>query len=254
MLRLTIYVPLFLLIVVGKAVAQPEPLSPVLKTQSQAQQQQAQSQKRIDQMDDITKKALEEYRATRQSLQELQTYNQQLSRQIQDQKTEMAQLEQERLEIETTRRQFVPFMLRMQEVLEEFIRLDTPFLPQERQQRLVQLQDLMQRADVPLAEKFRRMLEAYRVEAEYGHNLESYQGELKLDVTRTVNFLRVGRVGLYYLTLDGKEAGVWDNRQQDWMLLDNEYLEAIKQGLLMARRQLPPNLVVLPVKSAEVAK
>jgi len=254
MLRLTIYVPLFLLIVVGKAVAQPEPLSPVLKTQSQAQQQQAQSQKRIDQMDDITKKALEEYRATRQSLQELQTYNQQLSRQIQDQKTEMAQLEQERLEIETPRRQFVPFMLRMQEVLEEFIRLDTPFLPQERQQRLVQLQDLMQRADVPLAEKFRRMLEAYRVEAEYGHNLESYQGELKLDVTRTVNFLRVGRAGLYYLTLDGKEAGVWDNRQQDWMLLGNEYLEAIKQGLLMARRQLPPNLVVLPVKSAEVAK
>ena len=106
----------------------------------------------------------------------------------------------------------------------------------------------MERADVSLAEKYRRVLEAYQVETEYGRTIEAYQDEIVLeDATRTVNFLRIGRVGLYYLTLDGKEAGVWE---QGWHTLDDGYRQAIDKGLKVAKKQLPPDLLVLPLKKS----
>ena len=108
----------------------------------------------------------------------------------------------------------------------------------------------MERADVSLAEKYRRVLEAYQVETEYGRTIEAYQDDLILeDETRTVNFLRIGRVGLYYLTLDGQEAGAWN---EGWQSLDDSYRQAIDKGLKVAKKQLPPDLLVLPLKTAGV--
>ena len=125
--------------------------------------------------------------------------------------------------------------------------MDIPFLPEERQFRVAELQTIMERADVSLAEKYRRVLEAYQVETEYGRTIEAYQDELELDERiRTVNFLRIGRVGLYYLTLDGQQAGVWD---EGWRPLDSQYRQAIDKGLKVAKKQLPPDLLVLPVKT-----
>jgi hypothetical protein len=151
--------------------------------------------------------------------------------------------------METTQREIVPLMLKMVEVISQFVALDIPFLPEERQFRVAELQAIMERADVSLAEKYRRVLEAYQVETEYGRTIEAYQDELELDEKiRTVNFLRIGRVGLYYLTLDGQQAGVWDGDER-WRPLDSEYLQAIDKGLKVAKKQLPPDLLVLPIKT-----
>ena len=68
-------------------------------------------------------------------------------------------------------------MLKMIEVMSLFVELDLPFLPEERQTRIIQLQTLMERADVTLAEKYRRILEAYQVETEYGRTIEAYKGD-----------------------------------------------------------------------------
>jgi hypothetical protein len=141
-------------------------------------------------------------------------------------------------------------MLKMIEVLGEFVELDIPFLAEERQTRVAQLQALMGRADVSLSEKYRRILEAYQVETEYGRTIEAYQGELDSSdsASRTVDFLRIGRVSLYYLTLDGLEAGLWDIEQKKWQPVPTEQLSSINQGLKVALKQLPPDLLVLPVK------
>ena len=75
---------------------------------------------------------------------------------------------------------------------------------------------MMSRADVTISEKYRRILEAYQVELDYGRTLEAYEGKLGSgDDARTVQFLRVGRVALLYQTLDGKETGYWDARQEE---------------------------------------
>jgi hypothetical protein len=229
-------------------------VSSALKTQQKSQKQGIKSQNKIDSLDDQTSSMLHEYREINAKLEEMQAYNDQLQREVKDQEAEIVRLDTERLEIEQTRRHLVPMMLDMRDVFTKFVDLDTPFLPDERKMRVEQLQKVMDRSDVPLAEKFRRLIEAYRVEAEYGYSIESYRGELVTDKTRTVDFLRLGRVGLYYLTLDGKESGFYNPKSQNWQILTSEFNEPIKDGLLMARKQLPPNLLILPFTSPEVAK
>jgi hypothetical protein len=81
--------------------------------------------------------------------------------------------------------------------------------------------------------------------------IEAYQAELSSNGDkRTVDFLRIGRTSLYYLTLDGREAGIWDAASQSWQTLPDSYLQAVADGLKVARKQLPPDLLVLPVQTA----
>jgi len=147
-------------------------------------------------------------------------------------------------------------ILNMQTSLEEFVRLDVPFLPEERQQRLAKLKAMMPRADVTNAEKFRRIVEAYQIENNYGNTIEAYRANIELqNKVSTVDFLRLGRVSLYYQRLDGSETGIWDTKQKQWQLLSNDYRNVIRQGLRIARKESAPDLLTLPVPAAmEVAQ
>jgi len=211
------------------------------------------SQQQIDNLSDETTQMLAEYRETSRQTDSLRAYNDQLNKLVTSQKAELASIDLQLRNIETTQRDIVPLMLKMIDTMVQFVELDVPFLPEERQQRVQQLQTLMERADVTLSEKYRRILEAYQVETEYGRTIEAYQGELTLDgTTRTVDFLRIGRVSLYYMTLDGLEAGMWN--QQEWIKLDDSYRQSISQGLKIAKKQLPPDLLVLPVRTVEAVQ
>lgn len=208
------------------------------------------SQQNIDKLDDETKEMLLEYRDVLRQTQSLHAYNTQLENLVASQQAELESISLQLKNIETTQRDIVPLMLKMIDVLEQFVLLDIPFLPEERHNRIVALKTMMGRADVSLAEKYRRIMEAYQVETEYGRTIEAYQGDLTdAAELRTVDFLRIGRVSLYYLTLDGLEAGIWDVSNQQWKQLDDDYLQAIADGLKVARKQLPPDLLVLPVNT-----
>lgn len=214
-----------------------------------------QSQQQVDGLADETVQMLAEYREILRQTDSLRAYNDQLDKLVVSQQKELDSIELQLRNIETTRRDIVPLMVKMIAVMSDFVALDIPFLADERQTRLVELQTLMERADVTLAEKYRRILEAYQVETEYGRTIEAYQGELTVDSnTRTVDFLRIGRVSLYYLTLDGLEVGMWDQKASQWQQLDNQYLRAVSQGLKVARKELPPDLLILPVRTVEVVQ
>jgi hypothetical protein len=209
------------------------------------------SQQQIDGLADETVQLLAEYRETLRQTDSLQAYNDQLDKLVSSQQQELDSINVQLRNIESTQRDIVPLMLKMIDTMEQFVALDLPFLPKERQARVIQLQTLMERADVTIAEKYRRILEAYQVETEYGRTIEAYRDELTVDnMTRTVDFLRIGRVSLYYLTLDGLESGIWSD---GWQVLPNEYRQPISQALKVAMKQLPPDLLVLPVKTVEMA-
>ena len=190
------------------------------------------TQQQIDSLDDETRELLAEYRSVLNQKESLAAYNSQLEQLVSSQQDELASVEDQLANIDTTQRDITPLMIKMVEVIEQFVELDTPFLPEERNSRVAQLKTMMDRADVNLSEKYRRILEAYQVETEYGRTLEAYQGELVTeDRNRTVDFLRVGRVGLYYLTLDQLEAGMWDQETQSWQQLPRDSVQSVIQGL-----------------------
>lgn len=228
------------------------PVDTTLGEQAGAQKEAATAQQRIDQLDDQTRIALEQYRETLRQIDQLKTYNTQMERMIETQRNEISGLEQEITSVEVTKRQILPLMRQMLDVLEQLVQADTPFLIDERTARLKELETAMQQAGTPLAEKFRRLLEAYQIEMEYGNTIEAYRAELpRSSDSKTVEFLRIGRTALYYITLDEQEAGIWDQRSQTWQLLPRSDIAMIRQGLRLARKELPPDLIRLPVGAPE---
>ena len=209
------------------------------------------TQKRIDQLSEETQILLGEYQALSRELDGLTVYNDQMQRLVASQEEEKLLIAQQIEDIDFTRQQIVPLMLRMIGQLDTFISTDSPFLLSERTRRVQQLTDLMDRSDVTLAEKYRRILEAYQIELDYSRTLEAYQEEMQVDDgLRTVDVLRVGRTGLYYQTLDRQNAAYWDNRQKAWVAADGAQRRAIQRGLRIASQQLAPELLELPVAAA----
>lgn len=209
-------------------------------------------QKRIDALDDETRDLLFEYRSTLSQVEDLTAYNDQLEQLVGTQRVEIADFERQFQQIEITKRRILPLIVRMIEVLEEFVAVDIPYLENERSMRIAELKNLMARPEVPTSEKYRRVTEAYQIELEYGHTIEAYEGEMTFNnETRTVAFLRFGRLGLYYMTLDGLEIGYWDNAHDDWVVLDDEYRQPLDRAIRIARKQLPPDLIRLPIPAPE---
>jgi hypothetical protein len=100
------------------------------------------------------------------------------------------------------------------------------------------------------AERYRRLLEAYQIELEYGRTMVAYKG--KLEDGREADFVRVGRVTLLYRTADGEESGYWDAQQKKWVVA-NDYNKAIEATLLMATKEIPPDLTAVPVPAPQEA-
>lgn len=222
----------------------------------EVQEQAERSQQEVDQLADETETMEQEYRDTLRKIENAKSYNEQLRKQVKEQNERLASFERQLNEVEETQRNIVPLMSRMIEVLDEMIEVDTPFLPREREARLSALKEMMYRPDVNLPDKFRRIMEAYQIEMDYGRNMEVYEGELERDNgdRLTVEFLRVGRVGLYYQTLDGQESGYWDDANNRWQTLSQDFNAAISKGLKIARKEAPPDFFRIPVPAPEQAE
>lgn len=226
-----------------------------IKTQESTEKAAAASQKKIDSIADQAERMLTEYKLTMRQYDALKGYNDQVARIVKAQNDELSTIDQQLLEIDTTNQGVIPLMGRMVDTLEKFVALDVPFLPNERSKRIEELKILLDRADVTVSEKYRRIMEAYQVEMEYGRTIEAYTAELAVDGTkRSVDFLRIGRMTLMYQTLDNKETAVWDNEKRAWQVLPDEYRKSAILGLSIARKQAPPDLIKLPVAAPEKAQ
>jgi len=205
------------------------------------------SQEEIDALSDETRDMLLQYRQYLKETESLRKYREQLTAQVQSQDGEIEFLKQQLVEIDTTAREVLPLMQRMLDTLDRFVKIDVPFQLEERRKRIASLQEAMGRADVTISEKYRRIVEAYQIEADYGRTLEAYQGEIGEGAdARTVHFLRLGRVALLYQTLDGEETGYWDASQKKWVV-DNSYRNAVRRGFAVADKASAPDLLTAPV-------
>lgn len=214
-----------------------------------------QSQGRIDKLDDQQHRLAQQYRQMLSEIDNLGKYNDYLRNVVNSQQQETTSLQQQIQDLEETQHEIVPLMLSMMTMLRQFVAADIPFLAEERSARLEKLDQTMARADVTVSEKFRQILEAYQIENDYGYTIESYRGVLDIDgQTNPVDFFRLGRVAMFYQTLDGKKTGVWNQGATQWEPLSDSYQRPIRQGLRMARKETAPDMLVLPVATAEKAQ
>lgn len=226
-------------------------LQEALTAQVQADKTAAATQEQIKQIQERTQDAAGRYAQAMADADSLERYNNQLQEQVKSQQTEIASIERQLTEIETTNREVQPLMQQMVDTLAQFVSLDVPFLLEERQARVQGLKDMMSRADVTISEKYRRILEAYQIELEYGRTLESYQGRLGTGAeARTVEFVRLGRVSLMYRTIDGSETGYWDSTKKTWVP-DASYKQAVEVALRVAKRDGAAELLTVPVPAPQ---
>jgi len=219
-----------------------------LETHAQAKK----SQQKVDEYADDTKDMLHEYQATLRKIDNLKTYNDQLERLTAKQLETAESLSDQINSIAETQQNIIPLLLRMIETLEEFILIDAPFLQEERLARIDLIKGMMDRPDVSLPDKYRRIMEAYQIEMEYGRTIDTITETIKINnASSTVEILRIGRLSIFYQTLDGKESGYWNKQNNVWETLTDDYNRSIAQGIQIAKKQAPPDLIKLPVTAPE---
>ncbi len=237
---------------IGGSHAREDTVTESTKIQEQSLRDAIVSQKRIDAVADETREMLDEYRSVLRQTESLRSYNDQLERLIEEQNKQLASLRRQIDDAQSIQQHLFPIVTRMVKVLEELIDLDLPFLMQERRLRVQELKQLLDDPSVSLPDKYRRIMEAFQIEMEYGRSIEAYQGEIEQQgKQRTVDLLRIGRTALLYITLDGRHAGYWETRSRRWQPLPPSFNNAVDRGLQIANKQAPPDLISVPVSAPE---
>lgn len=252
MKRICLYALIATTALPGMALAQAK-VDAVTRTGEQRIAEGATAQREVQKLSDQAGDIEAQYKQVSKVVDGLKIYNGLLQKQVDNQLAEMTALSESIDKVSLIERQIVPLMVRMIDSLAEFVVLDVPFLPDERLARVDRLRAMMERSDVTAAEKFRRVLEAYQIENVYGRTIEAYRGTLAVDGgTREVNFLRVGRVALLYQTDGGDLTGGWNTTTEKWETLSSaRYQQDVAKGLRVARKEVAPNLLVLPIAAAK---
>jgi len=233
-----------------------EKLQAILKVGSEKNVAAAKSQVKIDKLAEETRALYQDYKTVNKQIDGLKVYNGRLEKQIANQLRRIDDIKESISQVTVIQRQMTPLVIRMIDGLEQFVELDMPFHIEERRQRVAFLRANLNRSDVSVAEKFRQVLEAYKIENEYGRKIDSYKGSVDIDgVERDVNFFRVGRVALLYQTTDTEVSGAYDPTSRSWVALDSgEYRNAIMKGLRIARKEASIDLLTLPIAAPEAAE
>ncbi len=225
----------------------------VLQESQQNTQQAVQSQQRVDQVANQTEEVVLQYRQVLKEIENLRVYNAQLQLQIDDQNRQLEDLAQSITEATSMEVNLVPLQLQMVDALEQLVEVDLPFSLRERRTRVDRLSANLDRSDLSTAEKFRQILEAYRIETNYGKNIDNYSDTIEVNgVELEVDILRVGRIALMYQTKDQAITGAWNPSSQRWEQLPaRPYQNAVATGLRIARQQAAIDIMTLPITAPQ---
>ena len=222
----------------------------VLEVGRDNQQLSATSQDKIDATERQTDKIVNEYKVVSKQVEGLKLYNAQKRIQIQAQLDLMDKLDEQLVQVVVMQRQIPPLAGKMLDSLETFIKLDTPFRAEERRARVDLVRSSMSKPKVTASEQVRQVLEAYNIEAEYGRKIDTYED--KLSDGTVVNILVIGRIGMFYQTKDERTSGRWDNEVGEWVELPGSYRKPIRDGIRMAKKLAPVDMLLMPVIKGEV--
>jgi hypothetical protein len=175
-------------------------------------------------------------------------YNVQIEQQLKSQQDEIASLQEQIAGLDATAVDVETLLQRMFEALDTFVANDLPFFKELRDGRMLILRELMSNVEATPSEKYRRLVEAYQIEMEYGRTMSAYKATLPDG--READVVRLGRVSLMYRTVDGESSGYWDHERKEWVESRGS-AAAIEEALRIAREETAPDLIRVPVPAAQ---
>jgi flagellar biosynthesis/type III secretory pathway chaperone len=216
------------------------------------------SQQKVDGIAEQTNDLLQTFKQVSKEIEGLRVYNAQLDARIANQLERIVEIDEAIANVKIVQRQIPPLLDRMLDGLDTFIGLDVPFHLEERQARVERLRGNMSKSNQSVSEIFRQVLEAYKIENEYGRKIEAYEASIDFNGDgneRKVDVFRVGRIALLYRTEDGLEVGRWDNEARNWEPLDaGAWSDKVNTGIRIARNQAVKDILTLPIAAPEAAQ
>jgi hypothetical protein len=241
------------LLCLGPGAGAADEIGEALEASMAAQRAARESQQRVNRLDDEANALREKAQQAQWQALQQSAYAEQLEKEAAVEEKRRGELEAELARVAATGTDLQPLMQRMVAELEAFVAADLPFLAEARRERVTALKALLADPGKRSTDKFRRVLEAYRTEVEYGYTLgvedvSTGCGQAPGAASR----VRVGRVALFCLAADGASGARWDRGAGRWAAVDGDTLEEIQRAARLARGE-KPELLVLPVPAAERA-
>lgn len=221
--------------------------------ETQTNQEAINAQQKINQNADKTLDMQTQIEQMKEQIENQSIYQKHLQTLVESQQAELEKAQREREQMSQTREGIVPLMYRMLAGLEDLqTQSALPYKTTIRQERLQKLKDLMARADVSEAEKFRRILEAYQIEVDYGNKLSTYQDEIEIAAgdKREVELLALGQVSLIARSQDQQTHWLWSNEQKAWQEMDANQVMMANRAFELALGKLAPEMVDLPLSAS----
>ncbi len=225
-----------------------QPLQRLISLGGSLSDKAADTQSQIDDLDEKTDGAFRQYRSLLKEIDGLRSYNEQQRRVIVDQDATIARLDKSIAGVQVIQRQLPALMAKMLDGLEQFVELDAPFHLEERRERIDAIRRTFDNSSVSPSEQLRQVLEAYRIEIDYGKKLDTYQGVAQIDgEAQNVDYLRIGRIAFLYVTLDEKRMGLYNSDTGQFENVPSSFTPYVRKGLRIAKKQAAADVLFLPI-------
>ncbi len=246
-------VMVFILCVLWSAICWANKFVPeVKKPVQQAIDIQKRLQEKKDRWMQERQRLLQQCKRISEEIKILEYQNQDLKKEEEGLKTSIDALREEIKRAGEISTGIMPLLWEIYHRMEKFVKLDMPFLRQERKVRLARLKELLEDPSASLSEKYRRTMEALFVEVRYGESVGVYQDRIDLSGRKVMGTVfRLGRIALFFKSPDGMSYAFFDPGKRVWQPLSPSQGRDIARAIEIARKRRPASVLMLPIGRME---
>lgn len=242
------FVTIIILLVMAHPVLGEDLSEKIEKPVKQSVETRQMTQQKKDRWSEEKAKMHTEYKELKRVQEHLLAVNQKLKQKVDVHSEEITSVEKKIKEIERISDELLPCLFETLKRLEKCVASSLPFLSKEREHRLTRLRMVIEDPRISASEKFRRIMEALSVETEYGNTVEVYRERIDIEGKNIiVNIFRLGRLSLFFQTLDQKTTGFYNPACTAWVQFPEHCNREINKAIDIAGKKRSIDLLTLPL-------
>lgn len=190
----------------------------VKKTAEQTVATDVKTQKAVDAWAVEEKKLLDRIDQKERRLKRILWEQEKTSKYLKTLENKVGELREKAAEMEKINAKLLPILDQGVETLTTFVKEDVPFDKRQRLNRIHETAHTLDDYDVDLLAKTQALFDAVSSEVDFGYSVDVRETEIEIKGRSTrVKLLKVGRVGLYALSMDGEKAYAWTPLQNTFV-------------------------------------